>query len=79
MPAEFGSSFGRVGALVEQKAFGVIVAQACPRLIVGASDRSRRAGCHPAFDRLLPCHHRRCLDRRLLGDGGTFMIDILLS
>ena len=45
MPTELGSSFGRVGALVEQKAFGVIVAQACPRLIVGASDRSRRAGC----------------------------------
>ena len=45
MPAELGSSFGGVGALVEQKDFGEIVAQACPRLIVGAGDRSGRADC----------------------------------
>jgi hypothetical protein len=30
---------------------------------------------HPAFDRLLPCQHRRCLDRRFLGDSGIVPVD----
>jgi hypothetical protein len=45
MPSELGSGFGGVGALVEQEDFGEVVAQAVPGLIVGAGDRSRRAGC----------------------------------
>jgi hypothetical protein len=40
MPAELGSSLGRVGALIEQEDFGEIVAQACPSLILGTGDRS---------------------------------------
>jgi hypothetical protein len=40
-PTEVGSSLGGIGALVEQKDFGEVVAQACPSLVIGAGDCSR--------------------------------------
>ena len=42
-PAEVGPGLGRVGGLVEQQDLGEVVAQACPRLIIGTGDRSRSA------------------------------------
>jgi hypothetical protein len=45
IPAELGSSLGRVNVLIEQEDLGEIVAQACPSLIIGTGDRSWSAGC----------------------------------
>ena len=44
LPAELGASPGRVGALIEQKHLGEVVAQARPGLVVGARNRARSAG-----------------------------------
>src|SRR5215204_1722314 len=43
LPIELGACPRRVGALVQQKHLGEVVAQARPRLGVGAGDGSRRA------------------------------------
>src|SRR4051794_6088129 len=43
-PIELASGPGGAGALIEQEDFGEVVAQACPRLVVGAGDRSWGAG-----------------------------------